>query len=324
MTYQRFQAEGPEVSKLCLGTSSFGTGVSRENAFAQMDFFFGKGGNFFDSARVYADWVPGGHGASEKTLGAWIRERKLRDKVVISTKGAHPDLKTMHIPRMSPGEIRSDLGESLEALGTDYIDVYFLHRDDVSRPVEEILDTLEGCRKEGKVLHYGCSNWTLARMEEAEKTAARRGFEGFICDQIRFSLGDITLAELTDKTLVAMDRNIYAWHEKTKKAVMAYTSSCNGWFSKKLLGKPVSPGQEAVYNNGPNRKLLEKLAAWEKEFGVSAAVLVSSFVMSQGFPSTPVASFSSIEQLAELVTAADFSFPPGALRSVREIKEFIV
>jgi aryl-alcohol dehydrogenase-like predicted oxidoreductase len=190
--------------------------------------------------------------------------------------------------------------------------------------VEDILDTLETFKKEGKILRYGCSNWTLARMEAAETAAARRGFEGFICDQIRFSLGDITLAGVTDKSLVAMDRDIYQWHGKTKKAVMAYTSTCNGWFSKKLLGKPVSPGQEAVYNNGPNRKLLEKLAAWEQEFGVSAAVLVSSFVMSQDFPSTPIASFSSLEQLEELLTAADFSFPPDVFRAVTEIKEFVV
>jgi aryl-alcohol dehydrogenase-like predicted oxidoreductase len=289
-----------------------------------MDCFFGRGGNFFDSARVYADWVPGGHGVSEKTLGAWIGDRKIRDRVIISTKGAHPDLKTMHIPRMSPAEIRSDLEESLKALETDYIDLYFLHRDDVSRPVEEILTALEAFKKEGKLLHYGCSNWTLARMEEAEKTALRRGFEGFACNQIRFSLGDISRAGVTDKTLVAMDRDIYAWHGKTNKAVTAYTSSCNGWFSKKLLGKPVSPGQEAVYDNGPNRKLLEKLRLWEKEFGVSAAVLVSSFVMTQTFPSVPVASFSSVSQLEELVTAAEFSFPPEALGQIREIKAFIV
>jgi aryl-alcohol dehydrogenase-like predicted oxidoreductase len=324
MTYQRLSANGPEVSKVCLGTAGFGTAVPREEAFAQMDRFFGKGGTLVDSARVYAEWVPGGHGASEKTLGAWVKERKLRDKVIISTKGAHPDLKAMHIPRMSPEDMRSDLEASLEALGTGYIDLYFLHRDDVSRPVEEILDTLETFKKEGKILRYGCSNWTRARMEAAETIAVGRGIEGFICDQIRFSLGDITLGNVADKTLVAMDRDIYQWHGRTKKAVMAYTSSCNGWFSKKLLGKPVSAGQEAVYGNVPNRKLLEKLAVWEKAFGVSAAVLVSSFVMSQDFPSVPVASFSSLGQLEELLSAADFSFPPEALRAVMEIKEFVV
>jgi aryl-alcohol dehydrogenase-like predicted oxidoreductase len=302
----------------------FGSGVSREDAFSQMDSFFAHGGNFFDTARVYADWLPGGHSASEKTLGAWIKERKLRDKAVISTKGACPDFKTMNIPRLSSGEVRSDLEESLEALGTDYIDLYFLHRDDVSRPVEEIFETLEAFKKEGKILRYGCSNWTLARMEEADTVAARRGLEGFICNQIQFSLGDLVVTEISDKTTVPMDQDIYTWHERTRKAVMAYTSSCNGWFSKKLLGKSVSPGQEAVYNNGPNRRLLEKLRIWETELGVSAAVLVSSYVMTQVFPSVPISSFSSVDQLEELVSAADFSLPPEALDAVREIKKFIV
>jgi aryl-alcohol dehydrogenase-like predicted oxidoreductase len=279
-----------------------------------MDSFFAHGGNFFDTARVYADWLPGGHGASEKTLGAWIKGRKLRDKAVISSKGA----------RISPGELRSDLEESLEALETDYIDIYFLHRDNASRPVEEILETLETFKKEGKILYYGCSNWTLARMKEADTVAVHRGLEGFICDQIQFSLGDLAVAEISDKTLVPMDRDIYSWHEKTGKAVMAYTSYCNGWFSKKLLGKSISPGQEAVYNNEPNRQLLEKLRIWENELGVSAAVLVFSFVMNQIFPSVPIASFSSIGQLEELMPAAGFSFPPEALKAVWEIKKFIV
>jgi aryl-alcohol dehydrogenase-like predicted oxidoreductase len=322
MKYQALSTQGPEISKLCLGTGSFGTSISRMEAFAQMDCFFAQGGNFFDSARVYADWVPGGHGASEKTLGAWIKERKLRDKIVISTKGAHPDMKTMNVPRMSIKEIRSDVEESLKALKTDYIDIYFLHRDDITRSVEEILESLETLKNEGKILHYGCSNWTLARMEEADKVSACWGIEGFICDQIWFSLGNITTAELVDKTLVVMGREIYAWHERTKKAVMAYTSSCNGWFSKKLLDKPVPSGQEAVYNNTPNRKLLEKLKTWEKEFGVSAAVLVSSYVMTQSFPSVPIASFSSLEQLEELLSAADFFFPPGAIKEIQRIKGF--
>jgi aryl-alcohol dehydrogenase-like predicted oxidoreductase len=323
MRYQRLFPQGPEVSKLCLGTARFGTTVPREEAFEQMDRFFEKGGNFIDSARVYAEWLPEGRGASEKTIGAWIKERKLRDKIVISTKGAHPNLKTMNIPRMSREEIRRDLEESLKALETDHIDLYFLHRDDVSRPVEEILESLEIFKKEGKILHYGCSNWTLDRMEEADKTAASGGVEGFVCDQIRFGLGDLNAAKITDKTLVPMDKAIYAWHQETRKSVMAYTSSNNGWFSKKLQGKPVPADREAVYNNALNRNLLEKLKVWEKTFGVSAAVLVTSYVMTQPFPSAPIAAFSSLDQLEELVTAADFPFPQEAVKAVQEIKEFI-
>ncbi|MDR1507937.1 MAG: aldo/keto reductase [Treponema sp.] len=324
MKYLSLCAGGPGVSALCLGTVSFGTAISREDAFTQMDLFYGKGGNFFDSARIYADWIPGGHGASEKTLGAWIRERRLRDKVFISTKGTHPDLRTMHIPRMSAVEMRSDLEESLKALQTSYIDLYFLHRDDVSRPVEAILENLEGFRKEGKIRYYGCSNWKLARMEEAEKTAARMDFEGFVCDQLRFGLGDITWEGVGDKTTVLMDSDLFAWHEKTGKTVMAYTSSCNGYFSKKLKGKAVSPGLEAVYGNASNQKLLEKLKTWEEELGVPAAVLVSSYAAAQVFPAVPISSVSSPEQLNDLIRAADFDFPQDMLKEIRTVKKFVV
>ena len=324
MKYLKLFPSGFPLSALCLGTGPFGTDVSVKDAYAQMDLFFEHGGNCFDSARVYADWYPGGHGASEKTLGAWIRERRCRDRVIVSTKGAHPDLKTMQIPRMESTQLRSDLEESLEALGIDCIDIYFLHRDDASKPVEEILDTLEGFRKEGKIRYYGCSNWKLARMEEAEKVAARKGFTGFSCDQIRFGLADLNENGIGDKTLVPMDKDLFSWHEKIRKPVMAYTSSCNGYFSKKLKGRPVSPDHEAVYANDQNSKITEKLAIWEKTYNVPAAGLVSSYVSSQIFPAVAISSFSSLEQLDELLSSADFIFPEENLREIRDIKRFLV
>ena len=324
MKYFKIFSPGPEVSVLCLGTGSFGTDVPKEDAFKQMDFFFGKGGNCIDSARVYADWRPNGHGASEKTVGDWIKERKCRDKVFISTKGAHPDLKTMHIPRMSHKDLRFDLEESLKALRTDYIDIYFLHRDDTSTPIDEILENLEAFRKEGKIRHYGCSNWTLARMEEAERTASRRGDAGFACDQIRFGMADINAQAAGDQTMVSMDKEIFSWHEKTGKPVMAYTSSCNGYFSKKLKGKPVSHAHEAVYGNVQNKKLLEKLEIWEKTYKLPAAALVSAYVTAQLFPAIAISSFSSLEQLDEFVRAADFDFPREILPEIRDIKQFLV
>lgn len=324
MRYLDFFPSAPRVSALCLGTVSFGAEISQDKAFAQMDFFFERGGNFFDTARVYADWYPGGHGASEKTLGAWIKERRRRDRVIVSTKGAHPDLKTMHTPRMDYKDLRFDLEESLAALGIDCIDIYFLHRDDVSKPVEEILENLESFRKEGKIRYYGCSNWTLARMKEAEEIASRRGFPGFSCDQIRFGLADLNAGGISDDTMVLMDKEIFSWHEKTRKPVMAYTSSCNGYFSKKLKGQPVPEAHEAVYGNVSNKKILEKLAVWEKACNVSAAAMASAYVTAQAFPAVAVSSFSSLEQLDELIRAADFDFPGDKLTEIREIKSFVV
>ena len=323
MKHKKLFPSGPDVSGLCLGTGLFGTDLSREAAFSQMDRFFEQGGNFFDTARVYADWLPNGHGASEKTLGAWIKERKCRDRVIVSTKGAHPDLKTMNVPRMSMGELRSDLEESLRVLGTDYIDVYFLHRDDVLRPMGEIPENLEIFRKEGKIRYYGCSNWTLPRMEEAENAASRPGFSGFACNQIRFGLGDLNVKEIGDKTLVPMDSEIFFWHEKNKKPLMAYTSSCNGYFSKIRKGKSVSGDHEKVYNNPANQKLLEKLLQWEKDYNIETAALVSAYVMAQDFPSVPISSFSTIGQLDEVIRAADFDFPRELLNEIRDIKRFL-
>jgi aryl-alcohol dehydrogenase-like predicted oxidoreductase len=190
--------------------------------------------------------------------------------------------------------------------------------------VEAILENLEGFRKEGKIRHYGCSNWKLARMAEAEKAAARLGFEGFVCDQIRFGLGDITWEGVGDKTTVPMDSDIFDQHEKTGMAVMAYTSSCNGYFSKKLNNRAVFPEHEAVYGNAPNQELLEKLKIWEKEWGVPAAVLVSSYVAAQVFPAVPISSVSSLEQLDELIRAADFDFPADMLKEIRAVKKFVV
>ena len=311
-----------KISALCLGTVLFGTGIPEKDAFAQMDHFFEHGGNFFDTARIYAEWLPGGHGSSETCLGRWIKQRKCRDRAVISTKGAHPDLKTMNVPRMSKSELRSDLEESLRALDTDYIDIYFLHRDDVSRPIEEILSSLEGFRKEGKIKNYGFSNWTLTRMLEAGAAANRNGFPGFICNQIRFGLADLNIGEISDKTLVVMDQEILEWHEKTKKPLMAYTSSCNGYFSKILNGKPL-PHQEKIYSNPANGKILEKLSQWEKDLNVPAAALVSAYVMNQNFPSVPISAFSSIEQMEEVIRAADINLPAEFMEQIRAIKRFI-
>ena len=323
MRYIKLIPHELEASSLCLGTSSFGTRITKDDAIKQMDFFFENGGNFLDTARVYGAWLPDGNGASEKTLGQWIKERECRNKVLISTKCAHPDLNNMHIPRMSKADLRSDLEESLKALGTDYIDIYFLHRDDVSKPVDEILENLEEFKKEGKIKYYGCSNWTLSRLIEAENAASHLGFTGFGCNQIRFGLADLNVNAIKDKTTVAMDSEFFTWHENTKKPAMAYTSSCNGYFSKKLAGKNVSPSIESIYNNDANQILLEKLALWEKDLGCSAAVLVSAYVMAQGFPAVSIAAFSSIAQMEEGIMAGDFVLPVQVLEEIRVIKRFV-
>ena len=146
------------VSPVCLGSGPFGTAVKPTDAFAMLDAFVERGGNFLDTARIYADWIPGGQNASEKTLGAWLQANGLRNRIVLATKGAHPDLKTMHISRLSPEDIAADVAASLHYLQTDRIDLYWLHRDDTALPVGEIVDALNQQAQAGRIRYYGCSN----------------------------------------------------------------------------------------------------------------------------------------------------------------------
>ena len=141
-------------SVLCLGGVPLGSALDERQSFAVLDAFVAHGGTFLDTAKVYADWLPGERSVSEKTLGRWLQQRKQRDRLVIATKGAHPELATMHKPRMTRQEIVADLEQSLRNLQTDVIDLYWLHRDDPQTPVAAILDTLEEQVRAGKIRAY--------------------------------------------------------------------------------------------------------------------------------------------------------------------------
>ncbi|MBX3011193.1 MAG: aldo/keto reductase, partial [Caldilineaceae bacterium] len=137
-------------SALCLGTGSFGTSIPQAEAFTLLDAFVAQGGNFLDTAHVYGNWVPDlPRSISERTLGAWMKARGNRQQILIGTKGAHPDLATMHIPRLAPADIEQDLQESLEHLQTDYIDLYQVHSPDPSTPIEETLRALDDLVRSG-------------------------------------------------------------------------------------------------------------------------------------------------------------------------------
>ena len=115
------------VSPIGLGTVNFGTGISEQDCFEQLD-RYADVGNLIDTAHVYGDWVPGERGQSERVIGKWMASRQCRELVVISTKGAHPRLSSMDSSRVKPEDIRLDLEESLRCLQTDVIDLYFLHQ----------------------------------------------------------------------------------------------------------------------------------------------------------------------------------------------------
>ena len=150
-----------------LGTSRLGAFGSREDAYALLDAFVAAGGTLIDTAAIYSDWIPGERGRSETVIGEWLALRGNRDRVRISTKGAHPPLDDMHHGRGDAASLRHDVEQSLRRLQTDHIDRYLPHRDDVRVPVAEIIGTLGEFVREGKIGAIGVSNWDVSRCSQA-------------------------------------------------------------------------------------------------------------------------------------------------------------
>ena len=243
------------VSSICLGTADIGSKIDRETSFRLLDLFVDLGGSFVDTASVYADWRPGLRSVSEKTIGEWLARSGTRGRVILATKGAHPRLDAMDAPRLSRGEILHDVEASLRNLRTDVIDVYWLHRDDPSRPVAEIIDVLDELVDAGKIRCYGCSNWSAQRIAEAQAYATAKGVSGFCADQMRWSLAVVEWKHVDDKTTVAMDDELYDHHVRTGMAAVPYSSQAGGLFHKMAAGtvERMPSGQWRMYGTCENR-----------------------------------------------------------------------
>ncbi|MFP3895844.1 MAG: aldo/keto reductase [Anaerolineales bacterium] len=153
-------SSGLKVSRVCLGTMTFGREADEETSFKLMDRYMELGGNFLDTADQYSQ------GGSEKVVGRWIKKRGVRDKVILATKvysvmGPNPNdggLSRIHVQKA--------VEDSLRRLQTDVIDIYQIHRWDPDVPVEETMETLNDLVRQGKVRYIACSNlkgWQLSR-----------------------------------------------------------------------------------------------------------------------------------------------------------------
>ena len=176
-----------EVSELCFGANVFGWSIhDQAEANALLDHLVEQGVNFFDSADMYVQWHPGGHGGeSERMLGAWMRASGIaRDDVVIATKVG----KMTTRPGLSADNIHIAARESLERLGVDHIDLYYAHFDDQSVELDETLGAFAELIDQGLVRYIAASNYTPDRLEQAQKTARAMGVPGYVAVQNHYNL----------------------------------------------------------------------------------------------------------------------------------------
>ena len=160
------------VSRLVMGCDNQ---PNASHAAVMFDNYFEYGGNTFDTAHIY------GGGRQEALLGGWLKNRGVREDVVVIGKGAHT-------PANFPDRVGPQLDITLDRLQTDYVDLYFLHRDNVDVPVDEWLDVLNAERKAGRIRVFGASNWSLARVQEANAHAGANGLTPFGAVSNNFSL----------------------------------------------------------------------------------------------------------------------------------------
>jgi len=180
------------VSELCLGGGPFGWTCEETEARKILDEFVSLGGNFIDTADMYAE------GISEEIIGRWLHGFGRREQMFIATKvGDKSNRKGL-----SRENIIKSCDESLRRLGTDYIDIYFCHQDDISVSVIEILECMLELRQSGKIRFAGASNFSAERLLEAQAEGLRIDAMGFAVLQENYSLAYRSKYENGLKTFV--------------------------------------------------------------------------------------------------------------------------
>lgn len=296
---------GRQASVLALGTMDFAGKIEESRAREFMDAFVEIGGNFIDTARIYGDFVKRIQGGSEQVIGRWMEDRHCRDHIVLGTKGGHPDPDTMHTGRLSRTEIMDDMQRSLDNLRTGCVDIYWLHRDDPSRPVEDIMETLTELVEKGMTRNIGVSNWTPARIVAAQRAAEKRGLKKLSANQPQFSLARQVIVE--DDTLCQMDGETYAMHLKENMLCQPFSSQAKGFLSK------MDAQGEGVLTDKARRRFLceDNLAVLaraqelSKQTGYSVGAVSLAWLTSQPFGTFPIAGVSRMEHIEALKEAGD-------------------
>ncbi len=276
---------------------------------ALYDRYRGLGGNAFDSAR----WYPG-----EPTLGHWLAGRADRDDLVVIGKVCHPTTQDGP-PRVTPEVIARELAESLDRLGLARIDLLFLHRDDPSVPVGELLTALEAERVAGRVAAYGASNWTTDRLADADAWARSRGIPGFAASSPNLSLA-VPVRPPWPGCVTAGDPASLAWYERTSMPLVAWTPLARGWFAdppRDPAGlSPDDANVLAAFDSAANRERHDRARALAYQLGASATQVALAWVLQQPFPTWAVVGARTVAELEESAPAARLRLAPVELEAL--------
>src|SRR5262245_50459331 len=308
------------VSPICLGTNMFGTAVDAERAGRILDAFAEAGGNFLDTAHAYGDWVPSApRSASERVVGQWLAKRNRAD-FVVATKGCEFDYRAGdYALRVSPAHLERDLRESLETLHLDFVDLYWLHRDDPSKPVEAIVDALIGQQRAGRICHFGCSNWSVSRIRSAQEYARRIGHPGFAACQPMWGLAVPDREAMQRYSPGGYYEDGYRALHEGGVVMIPYSGQRRGFFTKlaERGEQGLAPDVAALYLSDANRRKLPVIRSVAARHRATVNEVVLAYLLSQELPTIPIIGASRPDQVAESVRACRLRLAPEELDELR-------
>jgi aryl-alcohol dehydrogenase-like predicted oxidoreductase len=313
---KRKLATGIEVAPLAFGGNVFGWTIDEERSFELLDAFVDAGFNLIDTADVYSHWKPGNKGGeSETIIGKWVKQRGNRDKVIIATKvggavaGGKKSLTRQHILEA--------VDDSLQRLQTDYIDIYQSHWDDLETPVAETIETYAELVKQGKVKAIGASNLSAERLIESIKYSEAHALPRYETLQPEYNLYNREKYE-QEYEPICLEKGL---------GVINYYALASGF----LTGKYRTPGDVdksargggvvKTYLNDRGLRILNALDEVAKEYNTTPASIAIAWLIARPSITAPIASATSIEQLDDLVKAAQLQLDHEAIELLNKASE---
>lgn len=316
MKTRKLGKSGLEVSPICLGGNVFGWTADEPASFAILDAFVDAGFNFVDTADVYSRWVPGHKGGeSEIVLGNWFKRGGNRKKVILATKVGielAPDKKGL-----SKAYILREVEDSLTRLQTDYIDLYQSHIDDATVPLEETLGAYQQLIQQGKVRAIGASNYSAARLAESFNVSKQHDLPRYECLQPHYNLYE----------RAGYEKELGPVCEQAGIGVIPYFALASGF----LTGKYRSENDLA---KGPRGQMVKKYLD-ERGFRILAALdqvatklhstpgkVAIAWLIARPSITAPIASATSVEQLHDLVDAANLQLDADSMAALNQASAY--
>ncbi len=268
-----------------------------------LDSFYEAGGNLFDTAFVY------GGGKTEAIFGDWHTSRNVpREEIVLIGKGAHS-------PLCYPDVIAKQLDQSLNRLKTDYVDIYFMHRDNTDVPVGEFVDAMDAEVKRGRIRGiFGGSNWTRQRMDEAIAYAEKTGKTAPGALSNNFSLAEM-LDPIWAGCVAASDEPWKEWAKERQIPNFAWSSQGRGFFTDRA-GRDKRDDEEIVrvWYSERNFERRDRAIELAKELGRHPIHIALAYVIAQPFPVIPLIGPRTIAELEDSLSALDIKLTPEQVR----------